>query len=196
MWSIALRQGEVVGFYKLLNVFRTNERKAWHINRKWLMRSSRWVSYLCPPVCCALSAGSWIPGSVHSGCNLLGSWSTAPPPTSAPSYTGLHPSPPTSSNPHRTLTSSQPMTAQPSPPSPIGRRSGKQSIGPSTFYKVWTESEGAEGGRKDVRGSAGCLGLDHRDQTDVPMYDWATPTPLTFPGRDKGRETVSVGVRT
>ena len=35
------------------------------------------------------------------------------------------------------------MTVQPSPPSPIGRRLGKYSVAPSTFYKVWTEKSKA-----------------------------------------------------
>lgn len=106
------------------------------------VRSTRCVCYLFLAACCP-SSGRWTPGSVRSGCNPS-CWSTAPPPAPAPSYTGLHPSPLTSSNPHRTLTSSQPMTAQPSPPSPpspIGRRLGKHSFGLSTFYKVRAESD-------------------------------------------------------
>lgn len=94
------------------------------------------------------------------------------------------------------------MTAQPSPPSPIGRRLGKHSVGPSTFYKVWTQEEAAEEAegqqwwKKNSRGSAGCLGLDQRNQTDVPMDNWATPTPLSFPERDEKKEIGSMSVRT
>lgn len=83
------------------------------------------------------------------------------------------------------------MTAPPSPPSPIGRRLGKQSVGPSTFHKVWTEKaeaeecEGQERWKKNMRASAGCLGLNQRNQTDVPVDNWATPTPLRFPERDQ-----------
>ncbi len=62
-----------------------------------------WCAYLCSAVCSVLSSCSWTLDSWHSGSGLQ-TGSTVPPPAPTPSYKGRLPSPPTSSNPHRTPT--------------------------------------------------------------------------------------------
>lgn len=104
----------------------------------WLIRYvlNGFRGYLSPAVCCRPSKCGWTPGTVRSGWNPTGSWSTAPPPASAPSYTCLHPSPPTCSNPHRTPTAAV-SRWQPSPRRPHLSDGPLQKYGadPSTFLQ-------------------------------------------------------------